>query len=563
MSLFSKKFIIGTASLGLLLGTGAYWSMRAIQATAEIESFPEVSHFDHSTGTQLATDINNISFIGTIKNDADTQQSIVAFDEQGKGGIITYDNGNTRTFTGLNFSRTPTAQLSYDVTNDQKEDLISILPGKWIDSKTWHRARVLEVGSNYLVIDQLIRKDILTQGTVIAKDGKQYAIRSNTGPTDPSPRNAIYLDKQITPSEESNLGDYRSRFVSGEYISYLAPTKVISENPKIVIAHNLGNHNFEIQTCTPYLPQNIDTITSLAVGRFDSNNTIDLDIITHQTEEMSSSNVTTNYASDSHTLTFTIAVPPNAIHSRNLTGSYVSFMNSPEKLFPIRAASSNQLIVDLVLPDTGEGVDNFQTALLPGGTFLMTSNTDDSKHDLIYSGDGRGCFSYTGEMKGVALENSYGKVLLPNATALTSDSRSVITDLNANFLPINSLAGRKVRLGSQEYTIEANDQYHIFLTPQDGDISQRIGDILHQHQTNEYSILASTTIPTADTANMQKITTLVVDVPSSIQAMIGGTTLEGGKPMVRAIDIDHDGDKDLIYLNNQHIFLKKNNEISS
>ncbi len=559
----SRNLLISGITTLLIISVASTLWLKSIQATAEIESFPDMSTFDQNTGVEVPSTLGAIKFISTIKQDSTEKEDMVAFDGTGNGGIITQENDNFRTYTGMKLSKTPVAMLSYDITRDQKEDMISVLPAEWLDSKTWQRARIVEVGSDYLITDQLLRKNILTQATIIGSDGSQYSIKSNTGPTDDTPRNAIYLEKQLAPEENNSLADYRSLFSAGQYVSYLLPTKVISQNLQVKVTTNLGDYNFAPVACTPFIPQDIDTLTAVTVGQFGGDTNIDLRLTTHKTEVLSNSNVATAYNPDTHVLTFTISVPPSQIHNRNLTGSYISFTASPNKLLPIRQGTSNQLIVDITLPDTGEGVDAFQASLLPGDRFFLTSNTDETKKELIYKGDGHGCFTYSGGIMGTVLESSFGNTHLPNASEITTDPRSVITDLNANFLPIDSLAGRSLLIGSTNYDIEHNDQYHLYLAPAAGNISNAALDIIHNHTTTNYTIETITPTPTfADTDNL-KVVTLVVDIPSSVQAVIGGLNLEGGKPMVRAIDIDQDGDKDIIYLKGDHIFLKKNNEISS
>ncbi len=497
-----------------------------------------------------------------MKQDETDQENIVAFDETGNGAIIARENGEFRTYTGLKLPQPPLALLSADISNDQKEDLISILPPKWISSKDWRRARIIEVGSDYIITDQLLRKNILTQSTIISNSGNQYIVKSNTGPTDDSPRNAIYLDKQIAPEENPTLADYRELFSVGQYVSYLMPIKAISKNITVLVNKSTGSPNLITVECKPFIPQDIATPTALAIGQFGGDNNLDLSLITHTSEELQSSNVSTAYNTDTHVLTFTIAVPPSMIRSRNLTGSYISFTSSPNKLIPIRQGTENQLIVDVTLPATGEGLEAFQTALLPGDIFWLTTNTDDTKRELIYYGDGQGCFSYTGSLKGAVLETSYGQVTLPNASAVGATTRSVITDLNANWLPIDSLANRAIRISDNQYTIEHNDQYHLYLEAAAGNVSAQVPDALHQRASTAYEIVAIDPLPVSREERMTKIVSLVMDTPSSIQSMIGGTTLTSNKPQVRSIDIDQDDDKDIIYLNAGHIFLKINNENS-
>jgi hypothetical protein len=533
-----------------------------LQAVAERESFPDPSSFDQSTGTAINTNLSQIAFISTMKQDESDQENIVAFDETGNGAIITRENGEFRTYTGLKLPQTPLALLSADLSNDQKEDLVGILPPQWISSKDWRRARIIEVGSNYIITDQLLRKNILTQSTIVSNSGNQYIVKSNTGPTDDSPRNAIYLDKQIAPEENPTLADYRELFSVGQYINYLMPIKAISKNITLHVNKSTGSPNLIPMACKPFIPQDIATPTALAIGQFGGDNNLDLSLITHTSEELQSSNVSTAYNTDSHVLTFTIAVPPSMIRSRNLTGSYISFTSGPNKLIPIRQGTENQLIVDVTLPATGEGLEAFQTALLPGDIFWLTTNTDDTKRELVYYGDGQGCFSYTGSLKGAVLETSYGQVTLPNASAVGTTSRSVITDLNANWLPIDSLANRTIRISDNQYTIEHNDQYHLYLEAAAGNVSARVPDALHQRASTAYEIVAIDPLPVSTEERMTKVTSLVMDTPSSIQSMIGGTTLTSNKPQVRAIDIDQDGDKDIIYLNAGRIFLKINNENS-
>lgn len=534
----------------------------SLHAVAERESFPDTGFFDQNTGTAITSSLNPISFINTIKQDATSQEDIIAFDETGKGAIISRVNGEFRTYNGLKLPQPPLATLSADLSNDQKEDLISLLPAKWISSKDWRRARIVEVGSDYIITDQLLRKNILAQATVVSNSGNQYTVRSNTGPTDDSPRNAIYLDKQIAPEENPTLADYRELFTVGQYVSYLMPVKTISTNVSLLVNKSSGSPNLTTVSCKPFIPHDIATPTALAIGQFGGDSNLDLSLITHTTEELQSSNVSTAYNAETHIITFTISVPPSMIRSRNLTGSYISFTNSPNKLIPIRQGTENQLLVDITLPATGEGLEAFQTALLPGDIFWLTTNMDDSKRELIYYGDGQGCFSFTGSLKGTVLETSFGQVKLPNASQTGTESRSIITDLNTNWLPIDSLANRSVRIGDNQYTIDHNDQYHLYLEASAGNISARVPDAIHQGVSTNYEIVALEPQPASSEENIIEVVTMVMDTPSSIQSMIGGTTLTTNKPQVRAIDIDQDTDKDIIYLNAGRIFLKINNEIS-
>lgn len=563
MSKIKVSLILITSLSTLVVGLGLNQLFVApLEALVERESFPDTSTFDQSTGTAINTTLSNIEFISTNKQDGNDHDNIIAFDADGNGAIITTEGNEFRTYDGLKMSQTPVATISADVTADQKSDLISILPPKWINTKDWRKARVIEVGSDYIITDQLLRKNILTQATVIGNNGNQYLVKSNTGPTDESPRNAIYLEKQIAPEENPALEDYRDLFSVGQYISYLIPIKAVSDNPTVMISRNEGSHNFVNLACKPFVPQDIATITTLAIGEFVGDRNPDLSIITHTSEELTSSNVNTTYNTETHILTFTISVPPSQIRSRPLTGSYISFTNSPNKLIPIRQATDTQLIVDITLPSTGEGLEAFQTALLPGDIFWLTSNTDDTKEELIYKGDGQGCFSFTGNMKGTVLETSYGQIKLPNATEISSQARSVITNLNANYLPVDSLAGRTLRISDNQYVIDHNDQYHLYLSPSAGDIRAQVPDALHQSIATTYAITALEPQPVSNEDRMTKVVTLVIDIPSSVQNLIGGTTLETNKPQVRAIDIDSDRDKDLIYLNAGRIFLKRNNETS-
>ncbi len=555
VTLTSISCLLMVVGLNQLLGT-------SLQAVAERESFPDTTAFDQSTGTTINSSLDQITFISTMKQDETDQENIVAFDETGNGAIITRENEEFRTYAGLKLPQAPLAMLSADLSNDQKEDLVSILPPQWISSKDWRRARIIEVGSDYIITDQLLRKNILTQSTVISTRGNQYTIKSNTGPTDDSPRNAIYLDKQIAPEENPTLADYRELFSVGQYVSYLMPIKAISKNTALLINKSTGSPNLVTMACKPFIPQDIATPTALAIGQFGGDTNLDLSLITHTTEELQSSNVSTTYNTDNHVLTFTIAVPPSMIRSRNLTGSYISFTSSPNKLIPIRQGTENQLLVDVTLPATGEGLEAFQTALLPGDVFWLTPNTDDTKHELIYYGDGQGCFSFTGSLKGSVLEASFGQVTLPNASEVGTTSRSVITDLNTNWLPIDSLANRAVRIGDNQYTIEHNDQYHLYLESAAGNISARVPDALHQRASTTYEVIALEPLPVSSEESITEVVTLVMDIPNSIQSMIGGTTLASNKPQVRAIDIDQDTDKDIIYLNAGRIFLKLNNENS-
>ncbi len=535
---------------GLVIGL----LLSPVRAVTNNQDFPDPSTFDRSAGITIDTDINDVSFINTIPSSDGARDEIVAIGSDGRGGIITQQERGYRTYRGLEFTKVPQAQLTADINNDNLNDLVTLLPAERVDSKEWQYARITEVGSDYIITDVLLRKNILSQSTIIAANGNQYQVASNTGPTDSSPRNAIYLSRQLAPSANDDVGDLRRTFSLNEYVTYLLPTKAISKNPQLIVDKNAGDYAFARSSCIPYIPRNIETITAMGMGNANNDNQADLFVITHTTETWHAANSRVQYDDTNHIATMLIDVLASDIRDRIITGSYIAFSANPDRLFPIRQVTANQIAIDIPLPETGVGLSQVQAALLAGDRIWVTVNTEETKKSLVYLGNGKECFTYTGVYEGNVFESSYGQITLPSADSPAEGSRSVITDINANYLPIDSLKGRQVQIGSETYTIDSNNRSQLFLATEAGDIRNQVPDALHQRQRTHYQIIATSPEPTV--RNEEITISTIRTIPNPIIQLTGNFSLTNQQPILAA-DTDGDNQKELLYLNAQHIFLKK------
>jgi len=528
-------------------------------------TFPSAGSFDPNAGVQISSDITDIAFLNILDVNGDSGSDLFVSNAAGEGGIITKEGTNFRTFSSIKLPEAPVAQLAADITGDSKPDLVSLIPPKLIGSKEWRYAKITGVAADHFVTDATLRKNALMQSTIIAPDGKQYQVKENNGSHEDG---FIFLEKQLVPepTTEEPLPDFNTFLHVDEYVAYLLPVQKITQNYNITVHKNSGeNNNFEASNCSLYIPLDIRTITAMSVGDVNRDDKADLVLTTHNSEEMNvvsfpSPDSPASYDAASHTATLTMNIPPSQINGRDLRGSFFGFVNEPQTLFRIRDASASQIIVDFVLPDTGDGFETLKTALVPGDRIHAVLNDESSKKDLIYFGDGSGCFTYTGEMSGTIFESSFGKVVLPGASEVASESRSVITDSNNNFLPANSLGGRKLQIGTNAYTIEQNDQGHFFIDSSSGDITGNSPDILGAKTFTTYKIAAVDPLPTIDPLTITATTPIVIDVPDEIQALVGTFRLAEANPWIRPIDIDQDTDIDLIYIHDRSLFLKTNNE---
>ncbi len=527
--------------------------------------FPSAVNFDPNAGIQIASDIRDIAFLNVLDANGDNQSDLFVSSSSGEAGIVTKPGTDFRTFAGIKLPEAPTAQLVADVTGDVQVDLVSLIAPKLIGSKDWRYARITNVTGGDFVTDAILRKDILTQSTIIAPDGKQYQVKENRSPDDGG---AIFLSKQLVPMpvpEDAPLPDFNTFLRINEYIAYLLPAQKITDNYQVIVHTNSGENNFAAPNCPVYIPRSINTITAMSTGDINADGKADLILTTHNNAEM---NITSfaagspSYDGLTHTATLTMNIPAAQINGRDLRGSYFSFVSDPQTLFPIRDAGADQITVDFVLPDTGDGFETIKTALVPGERIHITFNDASNRKDLIYFGDGSGCFTLTDTITGTIFESSFGQVVLPGATEISTDSRSIITDPNNNFLPVDSLAGRKLQIGSSEYTIERSDQGHLFIQPADGDITDTVPDILRARIFTAYAITALSPIPSIDPLSITSTTAIVPAIPNEIQALTGTFRLSEGNPWLSPLDIDQDTDLDLVYIHDQAIFLKTNNEIT-
>ncbi len=524
-------------------------------------TFPTASSFDRSAGIQITSDITNVAFLNVLDANGDSKTDLFVSNAAGEAGIVTKEGTGFRTFSGIKLPEAPTAQLAADVTGDTKPDLVSLIAPKLSGSKEWRYAKINSVAPDYFITDAVLRKNVLLQSTIIAPNGRQYQVKENHGPdTD----NAIYLAKQLIPEPAADeaLPDFNTFLHANEYIAYLLPAQKIVQNYEVVVHKNSGENNFAAVDCSMYIPRDIKTITAMSTGDINRDSKTDLVLTTHSNEEMTVISFPSEPSYDvaSHTATLIMNIPPTQINGRDLRGSFFSFVNNPQTLFPIRDASASQITVDFILPDTGDGFETIKTALVPGDKIQIILNDDGSKKDLVYLGDGGGCFTLSDDMKGGVFESSFGRVILPGATDISTESRSVITDPNNNFLPVDSLAGRSLQIGTNTYSIEHNDQGHLFLTPSAGDISSNAPDILGSKVFTSYTVAAITPTPIIDPATITNAIPITIDVPNEIQALVGTFRLTEANPWLRPVDIDQDADLDLVYIHDHAIFLKTNNE---
>lgn len=526
-------------------------------------AFPNATSFDHSAGVQITSDIADISFLNILDANGDNKADLFISSSTGESGIITKEGTNFRTYSGIKLPEAPTAQLAADMTGDTKPDLISLIAPKLTGSKEWRYAKITSVAPDHFVTDAILRKNSLMQSTIIAPDGKQYQVKENNVADE---NGFIYLAKQLVPEpvSEEPLPDFNTFLHTNQYIAYLLPAQRITQNYQVIVHKNIGENNFEALTCSVYIPRDIKTITAISTADANRDSKADLILTTHNDEEMnvinSATAVSPSYDQPTHTATLRINIPSSQINGRDLRGSFFSFVNSPQTLFPIRDATASQITVNFVLPDTGDGFEALKTALNPGDRIHIVFNDESSKKDLIYFGDGKGCFTLTSAMSGTVFESTFGRIILPEATEITSDPRSIITDPNNNFLPINSLSGRRVQIGTNSYTIGQNDQGHVFLEPQAGDITRQSPDILGSKLFTSYTIAPIDPLPIVDPTSITNSITITIDVPNEIQALVGTFKPTEANPWIRPIDIDQDTDLDLVYIHDRSLFLKTNNE---
>lgn len=530
------------------------------KAIVPIETFPTATSFNQSMGTEVPVDLQGISFLNVIENRNNGKKQLIVADDSGKGAIVEKENDHYRTYQGLQWNKVPVAQVISDITGDNLKDIISLLPASQGDTKAWHYAKIIQVNSNSIQIDTPLRKNILAQSTIIAPNGKQYSVQNNNGPQEDSPPNTLFLAKEVGSGSTDPLPSYNMLFQTNQYIAYLLPLKKAIDLPRIEIHKNLGDNNFSALACTPYIPATIDKITSLVTQDINADQKMDLILLTHPREEFQSTNVQSTYNAEQKILTLTIQVPPAQIQSRNLIGSYFSFGSFPEQLYKIRGNTNNQIVIDIGLPNNGDGLSTLQTTLQSGDRFWITLNDEGSRKMLLYQGDGQGCFTYQGTQSGTVFETSYGQIKLPGAEQSTEASRTVITDTNASFLPIDSLANRKLTVAGHQYTIEHNDQGHLFLTAADGDLRQTIPDILHNQTPTQYQIDSLTPEPTVNLEQAEQIVNVYREIPLEIDRLIDSKPLATNQAWVRPIDIDSDSDIDLLFINQKKVFLKTNNE---
>lgn len=542
------------------LAATALYLLPSARALAPQETFPSASSFARGLGTEIETDLSDIAFLNIIDSTNSRRADILAINSIGKGAIVSKSGESYRTYQGLDFASVPNAQIISDVTGDDLPDIISLLPAKKIPSKEWHYGKITQVGADYFSIDVPLRKNILTSSTIIAPNGKQYVVSKNNNPDDDSPRNAIYLETEI--GNTSAIPPYTTFLQINQFIAFLVPLTVPTEEPSLMVHINQNNNNFTPTECRMYIPRDIQHITSLATLDVNNDGKKDLALLAHPRELLHTTSVRSSYNADSKVLTFTMVPAINEIGRRDLRGSYFSLTKNPDQLFKIESNTDNQIVVNIQLPPSGDGLDTLKNSFQSGDNFWLTLNDEASRENLVYFGDNTGCFTYTGEIQGIVYEGNFGRALLPNANTLPDSNRTIITDTTLSLLPINSFANRRLRIESDSYTIEYNDQGHIYLATQHGDITAQLPSVAAGNVATTYTIEALTPQPSVNLDRADQITNTFRDIPNEITSMINTIPLATTNPWIRPVDIDQDTDIDLLFIHQNHIFLKLNNERS-
>lgn len=554
---FSQKTFSYAAVLSII---GSVYLSFSVQAEVQIETFPIATSFDQNLGNEIQTDLTEVNFLNVLDSNNDRQPELLAIDSDAKGAIIVKQADNYRSFKGLEWERIPQGQIIGDITADNLPDIISLLPAQKSSSKEWHYGKITAVSSDKFKIDISLRKNILAQSTIIGPNGKQYQVAKNNGPQDETDPDFIFLAKSLEPDAGVSLPNYSTFLAVNQFIAYLLPVEMAVSTPSIVIHKNMGNHNFVEGACTPHIPADITTVTSLVLGDINNDRKKDFALLTHPREQLNSSHLQTNYNNDSKIFTLTIQVPSNQIRERNLAGSFFSFNKFPQHLFRIRENTSNQITVVIQLTQNAVGLNILQSSMLAGDTFWLTLNDEVSRKAHVYLGDNQGCFTYTNTIKGTVFETSFGRVTLPGANAVSENERTILTDTTTSFLPIDSLVNRSVTILGQSYTIEHNDRHHLFLAPGDGDLRPRVTDALHSRAPSVYEIQESRPTLTLDLTSVDQIMNIYRDVPNGINNLIDNPPLAENATWVRPVDIDQDTDIDLVFIQQKRLFLKLNNE---
>jgi len=553
-----KIFVISiVTALGLSI-IGYYFPR--VKAVTIIETFPSASSFSNDFGTEVDTQLSNISFLNSIDSNNDGQEDILAINNDGKGAIIIRSNASYTTFAGLNFNAIPQSQIIEDFTNDNLPDIISLLPEKRAQSMAWRYGKITQVTNNSFAIDTPLRQNILGGSTIIAPNGKQYSVQKNNGPNDEAPANSIFLDKEIGSAD--SLPAYTTFLSTNQYVAYLLPTQKTIESAQVQVHINRDKNNFASPTCSLYLPKTDQAITALASGDFNGDQKKDLVIISHPRVELPTTRFQATYDSDRRVLTITLTVPNNEFTTSDLRGSYFSFSKYTDQLFKIASNTNNQIVINILIPPSGANVEDLKNAMAAGDSFWLTLNDEANSTNHTYLGNGEGCFTYTGEVKGLIYASNFGHVTLPGADSLADNNRTVITDTSLSLLPVDSFANRQIKIGENTYTIEHNDQGHIYLPPEVGDITGNTRSIASTTAVSTYTIMPLSPAIRVNLDEATQIVSVFREIPNELSTMIDYKPLPEDNPWLRPIDIDDDGDIDIIFIHQNRLFLKLNNERS-
>lgn len=554
----SKVYLALAACISLLIIAIVFFPYAS--AVTITETFPGGASFSNDFGSEIQTDLSDIAFLNVIDSNNDQKDDILVIDKNGKGAVVAKGGTNYQTFSGLDFTTVPQSQIIEDFTGDNLPDIISLTPANKAFSKAWHYGKITQVANDYFTLDIPLRKNILGGSTIIAPNGKQYSVQKNNNPDDDAPRNAIYLDKELGSSAE--LPAYTTFLQTNQYVAYLLPTSTKVTNNNLLVHVNKGANNFVPTECPAYIPVTTESITALASMDTNGDNKKDLILISHPHTQIRTTRVQSTYSADSKILTFTFSVVANDFTARDLRGSYFSFNQYEEHLFKITANTNTEITVNIQLPPTGTSLETIKTLITSGDSFWLTLNDATSATYMNYLGDNTGCFTYTGEVKGTIFASNFGKPILPGAQSPTETDRTIITDTTISLLPADSYANRQIRVGDGAFTIEHNDQGHIYLSPEYGDITNQLPSAIQNTVATGYIILPLRPEIAINLDDANQIVSIFREIPLEITNLINAVPLPTENPWLRPLDIDQDRDIDLIFIHQNRLFLKLNNERS-
>jgi len=220
-------------------------------------------------------------------------------------------------------------------------------------------------------------------------------------------------------------------------------------------------------------------------------------------------------------------------------------------------ASSVSAEVELYGVSSAEEGENFMNSLtLNGNSYAIKTGDLEAK---MLKGLGGGCFQSVDAYSGEVYEVDY----LPKEDE-PGVSWTVFTDPTQNFLPEDSLLGRKVYFSKDEtdsgrFEIAHNSKTAIYLLPEEGDRTRSIDDTKNDNDPSLYIIepLEETFEFSWDEVIPDRLSTAIL--PSSYLSRV--KNLSTVVPPVRAAFADFDQDEriDFVYANG-NLFFKQNQE---